>query len=158
MRLLAIDPGPTESAFVLYDTVVKAPVNWLKAENLWLLAQIDSFDTSASDAPAVLAVEMIASYGMAVGQETFDTCVWVGRFIERWGIGLTRLVYRLEVKRHICHDGHAKDANVRAALIDRYGGRAQAIGLKKTPGPLYGMTGDCWAALGVAITAAETSA
>ena len=34
----------------------------------------------------------------------------------------------------------------------------KAIGLKASPGPLYGMAGDCWAALGVAITAAETSA
>ena len=106
-----------------------------------------------------LAIEMVASYGMAVGASVFETCVWAGRFIERWSAvsaaGSVTQVYRREVKLHICGSAKAKDANVRQALIDRYGGKAKAIGRKATPGPLYGMSGDCWSALGVAITAAE---
>jgi hypothetical protein len=46
----------------------------------------------------------------------------------------------------------AKDANIRQALIDIYGGNDKAIGNKKTPGPLYGIKGDLWAALAVAVT------
>jgi len=37
-------------------------------------------------------------------------------------------------------------------LIDRYGTtRAAAVGNKKTPGPLYGISGHKWAALAVGV-------
>jgi hypothetical protein len=105
---------------------------------------------------------MVASYGMAVGATVFETCVWSGRFIERWLSGRAYRpqpdrIYRKEVKMHLCGSMRAKDANVRQALIDRYGGKEAAIGKKANPGPLYGMSGDCWSALAVAITAAETA-
>lgn len=153
MILLAIDPGPVESALVVYDGHV--PVDWMKRPNEQIRAALGA----TSDA---LAIEMIASYGMAVGAEVFSTCVWIGRFAEcweRWHGCPPRYVFRRDVKLHICHDSRAKDANVRQALIDRFGpGKELAIGKKASPGPLYGMAGDCWAALGVAITAAETAA
>ncbi len=99
-----------------------------------------------------LAIEMIASYGMPVGKEIFETCVWIGRFVQAWGGPFTQ-VYRRDVKLHLCGQPRAKDANIRAALIDKFGpGKGKAIGTKKSPGPLYGMTADCWAALGVAVT------
>jgi hypothetical protein len=48
---------------------------------------------------------------------------------------------------------------VRQALIDKFGpGKELAIGKKASQGPLYGLTGDFWAALGVAVTASETEA
>jgi hypothetical protein len=111
---------------------------------------------------SVLAIEMVASYGMAVGATVFETCVWSGRFIERWLVSDKRRpepvrVHRKEVKIHLCGSMRAKDANIRQALIDRYGGKESAIGKKANPGPLYGMSGDCWSALAVAITAAETA-
>lgn len=150
MRLFAIDPGNEESAYVLYDEERKVPCEWAKLPNAEVLRYLDR--TPACD----LAVEMIASYGMAVGCEVFDTCVWIGRFIERWDRSEPRMVYRRDVKLHLCHDSRAKDPNVRQALIDRFGpGKEKAIGKKASPGPLYGMSGDCWSALAVAITAAE---
>lgn len=150
--LLAIDPGNVESALVNYDTELARPVGWWKGANTAPL--VSDFLESADR----LAIEMIASYGMAVGAEVFDTCVWIGRFVERWGEGRpSQLVYRRDVKLHLCADSRAKDANIRQALIDRFGpGKDLAIGKKASPGPLYGLTGDCWAALGVAVTAAET--
>lgn len=153
--LLAIDPGPTESAWV--ELRAGEPVDFAKEPNEIVLRRIR--DTTAD----LLAVEMIASYGMPVGREVFETCVWVGRFVQRWeeyGPGRrARLVRRLEAKTHLCHSAKANDANVRAALIDRWGGvegKAKAIGLKATPGPLYGVTGDVWAALAVAVTVSDT--
>jgi|SRR5581483_9356639 len=154
--ILAIDPGPTESAWALVDENNGALINWAKVPNDALLAHIDR--TTADR----LAVEMIASYGMAVGEEVFQTCVMVGRILERWSGSYFKradpiLVYRKDVKLHLCGSPRAKDANVRQALIDRYGpGKDKAIGLKSKPGPLYGLSGDGWAALGVALTVADT--
>ena len=159
MRLLAIDPGDVESAALIYDTENGAPHWWAKLPNLDLACQIHHGPAGRCER---LAVEMIASYGMPVGKTVFETCVWIGRFIERWESDTARpwqKVYRIDAKMHLCGSARAKDANVRQALIDRYGpGKERAIGKKATPGPLYGLSGDGWAALAVAITATETSA
>lgn len=158
--LLAIDPGPTESAWVeLRDG---RPVAFAKEANDAVLRCIESCPSE------FLAVEMIAGYGMPVGAEVFDTAVWAGRFMQRWldgrqgqgGVDWTEdtivRVYRKAVKLHLCGSTRAKDPNVRQALIDRYGpGKPAAIGLKASPGPLYGVSGDVWAALAVAVTAAD---
>jgi len=58
---------------------------------------------------------------------------------------------RRAVKLALCGDSRAKDANIRQALIDRFGGSA-AIGRKTAPGPLYGISRDVWSALAIAVT------
>lgn len=154
MRLLAIDPGPVESAYVIYDTVAKRPVEFAKLYN----SDMSDVVHDQSGPCRWFAVEMIASYGMPVGAEVFETCVQIGRFIECWlNVAEPMRVTRQRCKLHLCGSARAKDSNIRQALIDRYGpGKDVAIGRKASPGPLYGMAGDCWAALSVAITAAET--
>ena len=151
--LLAIDPGPEQSAWLLYDFSTGQPLEWDKPRNELVLELMD-------EQPGVQCViEHVQSYGMPVGMEVFETVLWVGRFIERWSSisGQEPLrVYRKEVKLHLCQSLKATDATIRQALMDRYGpGRERAVGKKATPGPLYGMKSDCWSALAVAITAAE---
>lgn len=105
--------------------------------------------------PMTLAIEMIASYGLAVGREVFETCVWIGRFQQAWRQPSdVRLVYRRDVKLHLCGSPRAKDANIRQALIDKVGPQ----GTKKAPGPTYGVRSHAWAALGVAVTVADNRA
>lgn len=147
--VLAIDPGPTKSAFVVWDG--KRILSLDKIENEKLVSQISqeaewghSFSSGSIDH---LAVEMIASYGMPVGREVFETCVWIGHFVEAWG-GPHTLVYRREVKLELCNSARAKDPNVRRALIDLVG----PVGTKREPGPCFGVHSDIWAALGVAVT------
>lgn len=154
--LWGIDPGPTESAYVMYDPDLKRPMAWNKIPNhgmLNLLEERALIDVRHDDR---CAIEMIESYGMAVGRSTFETCVWIGRFIDRWCHGTVRdeptRVSRMDCKMHICHSPKAGDKNIRQALIDRFGPK----GTKANPGVLYGMKADCWAALAVAVTAAET--
>jgi hypothetical protein len=105
-----------------------------------------------------LAIEMIASYGMPVGREVFETCIWIGRMKQVWHRpDDVMLVYRKDVKLHLCAHPRAKDSNVRQALIDLFpatgGGKTPQIGTSKQPGPLYGVSSHAWPALGVAVTA-----
>jgi len=153
---MAIDPGDVQSAYVIYDTEARRPLEWDTLPNRGLLLRL-ALHCAIDD----VAIEAIASYGMAVGAEIFTTCIWIGRYVERWASlsdSMPRLVYRADVKLHLCHQRNAKDPNVRQALIDKFGpGKDKAIGRKASPGPLYGLTGDCWSALAVAVTASETS-
>lgn len=140
------------------------PVGFGIEANADLLARMANLATFAGSAD-ILALESVASYGMAVGAEVFETCVWSGRFLQRWEdargpsaeVRPSQRIYRREVKLHLCGSSRAKDPNVRQALIDRYGpGKDVAIGRKATPGPLYGVTSHVWSALAVAVTADET--
>jgi hypothetical protein len=148
--ILAIDPGTTESGWCTYDgsRVIDSGVR----PNFAMLEQVR---ISLADR---LCIEMIASYGMAVGREVFETCVWIGRFQQAWrDPESVELVYRRDVKLHLCGSAKAKDPNVRQALLDMFprtgGGKTPQIGTKGQPGPLYGVSSHAWPALGVAITA-----
>ena len=103
MRILAIDPGNTASGVALIDSDTCAPIYVDKIDNGSLL-QLIVRGSEKIDADKVV-VEMVASYGMAVGREVFDTCVWIGRFVESaWSFGDDcRLIKRAPVKVHHCH-------------------------------------------------------
>ncbi len=138
--VIAIDPGPVQSAWVWFDGKVQGK-GLIPNEHLRRLLKKN--DNSIEHC----AIEMIASYGMPVGVEVFETCVVIGRFMSAFPGPVDRIT-RLQIKQHVCHDGHAKDPNVRQALIDRFG----PVGTKKNQGPLYGVRKDIWAALAVAVT------
>lgn len=147
MNILAIDPGNEQSAFVVLGKDYK-PLQFGKVPNDTLLAEIREGKFAGCKAAAI---EMIASYGMAVGREVFETCVWIGRFKESLiyveGIQ-AELVYRQTVKLHICHTPKAKDGNIRQALIDRFG----PVGTKKNQGWFYGFKADIWQAYALGTT------
>ena len=152
-HIISVDPGPEQSAILRYDPASRAIDMGGILSNEEILAVLTSF--YKSDSIRCLAIEMIAGYGLPVGKDVFWTCVWVGRFWQAWGRPI-KIVYRREVKLHLCNSARAKDANVRQALIDRFGpGKERAIGKKASPGPLYGIKADLWAALGVAVTVAD---
>jgi hypothetical protein len=153
MLILAIDPGTTQSGWVEYDAESHRVLDSGVLPNGEMLANLER--PSRADR---LSIEMIASYGMAVGREVFETCVWIGRFKQAWRAPEeVQLVYRRDVKLHLCGTSKAKDSNIRQALIDRFprlgGGKTPQIGTKAQPGPLYGVTSHAWPALAVAITA-----
>jgi hypothetical protein len=154
MTILAIDPGPVKSAWVVWDG--NSLGNFGLNENDTVLALVDgagtSLDIQRGYTYSYLVIEKVVSYGRPVGAETFETVYWTGRFAEAFGADHVERVERLEVKKHICHHGSAKDPHIRQALIDRFGGKAKAIGLKNTPGPLYGVKKDIWQALALAVT------
>lgn len=155
MKILAIDPGNTHSAWCELENGLPRGTEKIANDSILVALRRGEF---AVWRPDVVAIEMIASYGMAVGKEVFETCLWIGRFVEacEFSGGRYELIYRKDVKLFHCETTRANDANIRASIIDRYGpGKDKAIGTKKSPGPLYGIKGDEWAALAVALTAAN---
>jgi hypothetical protein len=134
VNVYAIDPGPVKSAGVIVTGDIILSPEILANEQM-----VQSIYERRAHYP--IAIEMIASYGMPVGREVFETCLWIGRFIQAAHPHPVALVYRKDVKLHLCGSVRAKDPNIRQALLDRFGKEATK-GVKK----------DMWAALGVAVT------
>ena len=143
MKILAVDPGSEQSALVLWDG--SQILDHRKEPNEDIISHIILLQYD------ILAIEEICSYGMPVGREVFQTCIWTGRYIQTAANHQRpyELIPRREVKLHLCNSVRAKDANVRQALIDKVGPQ----GKKACPGPTYGIKADEWAALGLALTA-----
>ena len=145
--ILAIDPGNIESAYCLIEKETYKPVEFGKIPNHELL----EYMVNLTEKPE-LAIEMVASYGMAVGKEVFETCVWIGRFIQEydshWYDATINYIYRKDVKMNLCNSMRAKDSNIRQALIDRFG----VVGTKKNQGWFYGFKADIWSSYAVGIT------
>jgi hypothetical protein len=142
--VLAFDPGSSQSAWLRFEE--GRPQSFGITANEVLVRALRS-----GDLPDVVVIEKVESYGMAVGAEVFDTVLWAGRFAEAAHRVPVVMLPRRTVKLALCADSRAKDANIRQALIDRFGGSA-AVGRKAAPGPLYGISRDVWSALAIAVT------
>lgn len=114
MKILAIDPGHTQSAWLEWDgeKIGRRGID----PNDKVLGML------AANWADALVVEQIASFGMAVGAEVFETVFWSGRFVQVW------------------------------SDLDRRWDRIKRLPVKASPGPLYGIKTDLWAALAVAVT------
>ena len=151
MRILAIDPGDKQSAYCFIDSEDLRPLRFAKAENavVLLILQLEAYD--------FVVIERLASYGMPVGRNVFETCEWVGGFTQAAQKPVD-YIYRQDEKLYLCHDSRAKDANIRRALIDRFATHdlKNGKGTKKNPDWFYGFSADVWAAYAVGITYTET--
>ena len=151
MRTLAIDPGTTQSGWVLFDSgrVTEAGVS-LNADLLERIRVLGGYIAASLHEPVRMAVERFEARGMPIGDDSIETLLWTGRFIEAWHAPdeVVR-VKRSTVKLELCGSSRAKDANVRQALIDKLG----PPGTKRHPGPTHGVTSHAWQALAVAVVA-----
>ena len=167
--VIGIDPGTTRSALAVLEPGEAGPSYHDIVANEDMILSLKAIQKAMAvkypfGPPVHVGVEMIASYGMPVGEEVFATVLWTGHFITKFpklaAPTYIRKVYRRNVKMHLCGNNAAKDSNVRQALLDRFprtgGGKTPQIGTKADPGPLYGFKKDEWAALGVALTTLET--
>lgn len=104
-----------------------------------------------------VALEMIDSYGMAVGRDVFETCVWIGRFWQTLinnDYAKIQAIYRKDEKLTLCESLKAKDSNIRQELINRYAKHdfKSGKGVKKNPDTFYGVAKDVWQAIAVGVT------
>lgn len=151
-KILFIDPGTTDSAYVLWDgeKILEKGLEPNDIVHDRALHHLSGGDKPGGD-PVTLYVEMIASYGMPVGKTTFKTVLFIGRLIELAYVlnGTPYLVFRKDIKMHHCHSMRAKDSNIIQALKDKYG----EVSTKASPNPVYGgdyrnkMRKDIWQAL-----------
>lgn len=145
MRILAIDPGPKESAFCVWDG--ERIIESGKVESPRILDLIIKTSTYND---STVACEHLQYYGMAVGKEVFDTAYWIGDFRGKCRDSQIAFipVFRSEVKQHFCHSTRATDSNIRYALEDRFGKK----GTKKAPGLMYPLVGsDMRSAFAIAV-------
>ena len=154
--ILAIDPGSTESGYVLLDSNLE-PIEKGKVKNEILLEDIksDRFWYKSYDEEDHIAIERIACYGMPVGVEVFDTCIWIGRFIQAIPNGIEpKFIYRKDEKLNLCQSMKARDSNIIQALVDRFapGEKNHGKGTKKNPSWFYGFSKDIWQAYAVGVT------
>lgn len=152
--ILAIDPGNIESGFVyLNDDLSVIDRGKIKNDLLMFMIKHGSFTGCEN-----VAIEMVASYGMAVGATVFETCVWIGRFMEALNEFVpgsdAKFIYRKDEKMNLCNSMKAKDSNIVQALIDRFAPNTpnKGKGTKKEPGWFYGFKKDIWQAYAVAVT------
>jgi hypothetical protein len=168
MNVLAIDPGNTESGYALIDADTRRPVEVGKVANNELLERLLEWCVGGlvEQQPLIhhLAIEMVASYGMSVGKEVFETCVWIGRYQQLANVFAEPmpcdLVYRRDVKLHHCGVTKAKDSNIAQALIDRFapGQPNRGKGTKAEPGWFHGFAADMWQAYALAVLVADRNA
>ena len=155
--VFAIDPGPIESGYVVMRGDVISEHGIIPNPSLKILLANFRNSPGSGHYGAVfplVAIEMIACYGMAVGAEVFETCLWIGEFRALCRPQPVTLCYRKDIKLHLCGTTKAKDPNVRQALIDRLGPPRT----KRNPGPTYGIRSHVWSALAVAVYAADQQA
>lgn len=159
--IVAIDPGNRESAYALLDPDLR-PISFVKqANDLMYMHMIAAMTKTAceenmdpDDYTFEFAIEMIASYGMPVGKEVFETCVWIGQLSERLKKFPITYIYRKDEKMALCNSMKANDANITQALVDRFapGEMNHGKGTKKNPGWFYGFKKDIWQAYAVGVT------
>lgn len=152
-RILAVDPGTVQSGWALLEggKVSDSGVS-PNADLLERLRCFGGYVAAGMVEPITLSVERFEARGMPIGDESVETILWTGRFVQAWhDPKAVVMVKRSAVKLALCGSPKAKDANIRQALIDRLG----PPGTKKAPGSTYGVTSHAWAALAVAVTAAD---
>lgn len=133
MTVLAIDPGPTESAFVLYDgTRILDHGHW---SNIALRNRLRQRTFGES---YITVIEEIESFGAVIGKHILKTVFWSGRFAE--ASRPFELLPRAKVKLHLTGRRNTKDSDIRSALLARFGGFPA------------GFTSHRYAALAVAVT------
>jgi len=153
MIIFGLDPGTTHTGCVWFDGTRVLLSEQMQNEEV--LTELE-FELNATHKVVAVACEMLVYQGEArrPGEETFETAYWIGQFMRAFG-GTFHRIKPYEWKVHVCGRATAGDSERRTALIRRFGGKA-SIGTKKAPGPLYGVTGHCWSALAVAVTAWDT--
>jgi hypothetical protein len=153
--VLALDPGTTHTGWALIDTAGPLVLSSGKSANEDVLLHCKGWFFAFG--PDLILIEAMSPRGMRLGIETMEALRWSGRFEEAAKPTPVVRITRDMVKATLLGKANVKgaDAAIRQLLIDRWAaragrpldGKAAAVGTKASPGPLYGVKADAWAAL-----------
>jgi len=181
MIAAGIDPGTNKSGAVIFDVdgnrVLRSDDgmdNYDVLENLRLGYWKNSRSLLGQYMlkPNIVFIETIEAMGLTVGNQVLQTMFWVGRFFEAANRTKTvvDVIRRGDEKIVLCGAStfenpetgkrrSVSDAQIRQAVIDKFpatgGGKTPQVGIKKQPGPLFGVKGHAWMALAVLLTGLE---
>ena len=151
-HILAIDPGTTRSGLVVVERgLVEVAA---KVDNEIALNYARSYSNGSALETSIVCIERFEARGMPMSDDSVETVLFTGQLIE--AVTCTKfaqlaLLKRSKIKIALCGTARAKDANVRAALIDIWG---DSIRKRKKDGTLsenqFTIVSDAWAALAVA--------
>lgn len=155
MKVLFIDPGTLESAYVIYD-----------GEKVLEKEKIDNdkmLEVIRKNYQIPMGIERMWGYGQQAGMEVFQTCWWAGRLYQ--ALNPTRpdietpkrsmeRIKRKDIKMHLCGTTvKINDTAIIQALVDRFTPyeKNKGKGTKKNPGFFYGFHKDIWQAFAGAV-------
>lgn len=152
-RILAIDPGNEVSGWVELDLHRGQVVRHGNATPNAGIEELLGL-REPGDGTLVL-VEILRPRGQPLWWQLIWTAIATGRMLRAWG-GEWDFLFRADVKHHLTGRTNSADANVNAAVRERWGGdKTVSVGTKSNPGPLYGLAKHAWPALAVAVAYAE---
>jgi hypothetical protein len=119
MRIIAIDPGNIESAWVVFEKRSDLEFQILACGKYKNEVLLDLLSDSVYD---TAVIEEMVAYGR-VGREVTDTAFWAGRFFQE-SYNLHRLLFRevflVNRSKVRGHFGCRKDADIIEKLIERF--------------------------------------
>jgi len=120
--IIGIDPGTEKSGFVVYDFDSRTLIENGTFPNENIL-RYNRFATLLS---AEICIECPENFGMVVGHHIFDTLFFIGRFYQSLldgGFERNKIhrIKRGDIKYAVIGKRGGKDADIRAAMIARYG-------------------------------------
>jgi len=144
-KILGIDPGPSQSAYVVWDTKTQQIVEHDQSDNITFRNEIIWVRDDIE--PYICVIEGMAFYGKVMNGESFDTLMFIGRLREIFADN-HELVYFPDIAYHFCNSRRGiKTSHINAVLTNRFGGK----GTRKQQGRLWGVKEHIWSALAVAV-------
>jgi len=141
VNILAIDPGTTESAYVIFNPEENKILGLGLLDNVLFTHKLMGLRKQRD---LVMVLERIKSYGGMVGDSIFTTCAWSGIFVNTFGVDRVWLMGRREVLSRLDITGGSTDRQVRERVI-------------AVLGNIKGMKKDVWQAAGLALAFASNS-
>jgi len=168
--ILAIDPGTKQSAYSLIrDDYSIVSANKLPNEEVLELVHHGEYDVLAVECmePRFHAPGAGKNMGLRIGDEVYETCIWIGRFMEAAcarGKQIFR-VFRSEERARLIPTkknglppltgkvGESGDSKMRAALIARFARHDKVNGKGRAANKdfFYGFRADMWNAFAVGV-------